>query len=403
MRELPGFQQRVLDRLRDPARPRFGVVKSVTGSGIRRAIEEYIREVTTDALVLVLAPRREIIEQWAYRLRESVDVPVIVLDSSSTALQLLEQSLVPHGYVVLATYARASHGPSRLALSELNYGLIIHDTPFRAFSDKVEQLNYRAEHVIALTNQETTRTEIEWPLLADITSDDVTHDSGLATVVDVPFVLSNEERALRAEIVELLTEYGVSAGVPLRLASDSKPHLHTLLLDLTSSGDYPEKKSGSDLGYTKVDAALAERAWGLVDRIENAPADSRVRVLEQVVEKETSSGARCIVVAPTATDAYYIAGYLDGSGNRHCAVLTTEIPMTELAPELDGLMPSQPIIVTTPIFAHIERWAAGSTVVLWPSPRSRRSFGELPGTSDTYSEIRVLRLTEVEGKQERAR
>src|SRR5260221_10184886 len=126
MTGLRPHQQELLEVLENPARPRFGIVESPPGAGIRRAAELYVRQVAAVSRVLVLCSTRMEMQQWAERLRADEDLRVIVLDSASSSLDLLDRQDAGTG-VLLATYAQARHGLSGRALAELDFGLILHD------------------------------------------------------------------------------------------------------------------------------------------------------------------------------------------------------------------------------------------------------------------------------------
>lgn len=95
---LAEFQQRALDKLLDPSCPSRVVVRSPAGSGIRRAVTALIRNVGTDARVLVLTPRREMAAQWADRLNEE-GLAVTLLETADAALVLLRaRTISPDRY-----------------------------------------------------------------------------------------------------------------------------------------------------------------------------------------------------------------------------------------------------------------------------------------------------------------
>jgi hypothetical protein len=380
MTSLHPYQQELLDILQDPTCPRFGVVTSVPGSGIRRAVEIRLREVASVSLALVLCPTRVAVDQWAQRLRAYEDTSVTVLISASAALGLLEERPRRRTGILVATYARTRHGPSSQALSELDFGLIVHDQPPWRFSKAVERLNSQAQGAIAVIDRQQRDSWSRWPLLWDMTSESLTR-GGYSAPISVPYEPTPEERALHDEAIDVLREHALRRGAPLILPSDSIPELHALLLTLTS--EPPERED------------LAERAWTLLDRMEDSlTTDSRLMALDRVLETEMAAGAKCVVLAATQTDTRYIADHLASTGKAPHAVLSTANAHTVRRSAMAGLNPGECLVATYVLAESADGWPADSTVILWPSPVNQRVLEELFLTAEDTSGVTVLELNE---------
>lgn len=218
------------------------------GTGIRKAIEAYLGELSSGSSALVLCPYVAMVEQWADRLRAK-DIAVTVLDSATVALRLLEGEPERRRRVLVATYARATHGPTSLVLSDVTFELIVHDQPMPGVTKQVDRLHSRAHHVVALVDPLSTGFWGSWPLLADITFKDVNREVGHPLFVDVPYELSTEERQLRREAVGLLSEYAARRGTPPSVPSDSRAVLHARLLTV-ASGATPDVGAAGGKGFT---------------------------------------------------------------------------------------------------------------------------------------------------------
>jgi hypothetical protein len=379
---LRPYQQELLNILQDPTCPRFGVITSIPGSGIRHAIEIHIRRVASTSLVLILCPTLVGVHQWAYRLQDAGDTPVAILTGASAALDLLEGQPRRHAGVLVATYARTGHGPSSRALSELDFGLLLHDSPFQRFPNEVERLNSRAGRVIAIVDpSQVSARQPQWPILWDMTSEDLV-GNGYPASIDVPYEPTSEETALREEAIGVLREDALQGHTRLGLRSDSIPELHARLLTVASN------PSG--------DEDLSNQAWRLLDRIEGVLApDSRLVALGRLVERETSEGARCVILAPTRTDAKYIADHLTNTGRAPRALLSAAMVHSDRRSALAALSPGECLIVTHPISESIDDWPTNLTVILWPSPNNQQVLSRLFLATENSLSIKVLELKEI--------
>src|SRR5487761_498174 len=380
MTSLPPYQQELLNVLQNPASARFGVITSVPGSGIRRVVEIHLREVASASLALVLCPRQDLARQWVERLRASEHPPVTVLISASSALDLLEGRTRLRAGVLVATYAMTRHGPGSRVLSELNFGLIVLDQPFRSLSNEVERLASRAQRVIAIVDRSQDFWSSRWPLLWDMTGEDLARGNYPAPV-SVPYEPPSEERALHDEALSVLREHASRRGDPLILPSDSLPELHARLLTLAS--DTPE------------DEDLSEQAWTLLDQMEDSLAsDSRLVAMGRILEREAGAGARCIVIVSTWTDAKYIAEHIASTGKAPRAVLSGATAAAERRTALSGVGPGESLVATRQVLELADDWPADSAVILWPSPVNRRVLEVLYLTAEGTPGVAVYELRE---------
>ena len=380
MTSLGPYQQELLDVLQDPASPRFGVITSIPGSGIRRAVEIHLREVASDSLALVLSPTQVLARQWVERLRASEDPPVTVLISASSALDLLERGSRLRTGVLVATYAMTRHGPGSRVLSELNFGLIVLDQPFRSLSHEVERLTSRARRVIAIVDRLQDIWPSRWPLLWAMTDEHLARRSYPAPV-SVLYEPSSEERALRDEAVIVLREHASRRGEALILPSDSLPELHARLLTLASE--------------TPEDEDLSGQAWTLLDRMEGSLAsDSRLAAMDRILDRETRAGARCVVIASTWTDAKYIAEHIASTGKAPRAVLSGATTVADRRFALSELGPGESLVATRVVSESADGWPTDTTVILWPSPVNRRVLEALYFTADDTPDLTVYELLE---------
>ncbi len=378
MISLPPYQQELLNVLQDPASPRFGVISSVPGSGIRRVVEIHLRAVASTSLTLLLCPRQDLARQWVERLRASEHPPVTVLISASSALDLLEGRTRPRAGVLVTTYALTRHGPGSRVLSELEFGLIVLDQPFRSLSNEVERLASRAQRVIAIVDHSQDFWSSRWPLLWDMTGDDLARGNYPAPL-SIPYEPTSEERALHDAAVTVLHEQASRRGDQLVLPSDSLPELHARLLTLAS--ETPEDKD------------LSEQAWTLLDRMEGSFAsDSRLVAMDRILEREARAGARCIVIVSTWTDAKYVGEHIASTGKAVRAVLSGATTAADRRTALSGLGPGESLVATRLALELAYGWPADSAVILWPSPFNRRVvevlYSTAEGTGATVYELR---------------
>ncbi|MGI6872415.1 hypothetical protein [Amycolatopsis sp. 3B14] len=344
-------------------------------------MELYVREVAAESLVLVLSPTRILVQQWVDRLRADDAVPVTNLTSAQVALHLLEEPAAPRTGVLVATYARTQHGPSSRALSELDFGLIVHDQPPRKRNVDVDRLNSRAVRAIAVVDPSyELQWGPEWPLLWTISGEQLAADGYLKPTTSVPFTATADERDLRRDAIALLAEFASRSSKPFVLSSDSLPALHERLLAVASA------LAGQD---------LAERAWELLDRMENSlSTDTRLEVLGESVSAALAEGARCVVLAETPRDATYIADHLVTQGTPPRAVITASVSAADRRSALGGLGVGECLVATRVIGESAEDWPSDLTVILWPSPSNRSMLVELLLVAELAPGLTVVELTE---------
>ncbi|WP_406638469.1 hypothetical protein [Amycolatopsis sp. WGS_07] len=319
------------------------------------------------------------VQQWAERMRANDVAIVTELDSASSALDMLERRRARTG-VLVATYARAQHGPSSRALSELDFDLILHDSPPQPFTNEVEDLNFRARRAIALIGWERlASTTLQWPILWVMNPEQLVNDGFLP--VDVPIESTAEELALRQEAVGVLREYAAEQGRSFILPSDSMPTLHARLLTLTSEA----------AGRTE----LVDRVWALLDRMESSGvADSRLSALDNALTMARRDGASCVVLAATPRDVTYIADYLDHTGRTPRAVLTGATRRADRRASWFGLEPGDCLVSTHASCEPMDDLPGNIAVILWPSSANRRALDGLFWTDEMASRIRVFELSE---------
>jgi superfamily II DNA or RNA helicase len=381
MINLRPYQQELLDVLVNPARPRFGLIESVPGAGISAVVELYIRKVAAESRVLVLCAMRVQVDQWAERLRADENLRVIVLDSASSSLELLDGQAVGAG-VLVATYARTRHGLSGRALAQLDFGLILHDQPSLPFSGEVSLLNSRAREAIALRPLgRTGDATLSWPTLWSMTPTEHSPENRLSPI-KIPVHSTPVERALRDEGIGLLREDAERRGRPLILPSDSLPALHARLLGVASDSHEP-----SD---------FAKRVWQLLDRMEGSFArDSRLVALDEFLTKAADEGRRCVVVTAVAKDASYIADHYAEVGRKPQAVISGVMRTADRRAALTGLRAGEFLVATQVLTESRDDWPAGVTVILWPSPVNRRVLDQLAWIAESSQGLTVAEISEL--------
>ncbi|WP_338597130.1 tetratricopeptide repeat protein [Saccharopolyspora sp. SCSIO 74807] len=378
MTALRPHQQQLLSILREHDAPRYGVVSGPPGSGMRRVLELYIREVASESLVLVLSPRRVLVQQWVDRLRGDSLVPVTDV-TAEVALDLLEKPATRRTGVFVATYAATQHGPSSRALSQLDFGIIIHDEPPAELDAAFERLHLRTSRAIAVVNfPHQLRWGPQWTQLWTISIEKLLAD-GYLTPIGVPFTPASDERDLRDKAISLLSESAAHSEVPFALRSDSLPELHAQLRSLASV--QPGRNE------------FAARAWALLDRIEDSLGDeTRLKAVHDAVSGALRTGARCIVLAGTPTDATYIAGHLTDCGTPPSAVITASTSPAERRSLLARLAPGECLIATHVVSESADGWPIGSRVILWPSPSNRWVLGKLLVIAQRTPSLSVVEL-----------
>jgi len=386
---LADFQQDALEKLLDPACPRQVVVRSAVGSGIRRGIEAIIRQVAVADRVLVLTPMRLLAEQWRDRLSEENNLALTLL-TADTALDLLEHPHDQRGQVLVAIYASATHGPSRRALAELDYGLIIYDDLVDLTLDRLGSLNDRAQRVIALSSPSSSQVP-DWPVAVDITAADLEAATGGVLVSQILFTSSQTESGLQREVDQLLDEYaGNAVGRRDRAGEMSIASLHALLLDLAA--DLPQAPETGEREDRAKRNRLLRRAWNLIDRVESIPAtDSRLHALDNALAAELARGSRCLIIAVKVSDLSYIASHLASTGRPPAALVTSHTAAADRKRALQSLQPGECIVAGAGISPHLDDVPTPYTVILW-SGNLGRIIDQVAGVEG----VRILQLAEVE-------
>lgn len=372
MRYLYTHQRDLLEKLRDPACPRAGVILAPPGAGIRTALLLHVAAVAPTSLVMVVT--RTVVEahQWAVRLADR-DVVVRLLAGASAALELLESVDRPQDGVIVTTFSRLRSGPSRRALAGVHPDLLIWDGPAASLS---VHLGDEAQQVVALVSSGDVQHWAQWPVLLAVDTAGL-QDHGHPAAREVPFEVSREELELRTEALALLGSLGVNPAQPW---SDSLPSLHArLLARATDAGEH-----------------LSARVWAVLDRIENVPPDDDRRdVLRRTLARVASLSRPCLIVAPTPADAVYTADQLAGPASAPVPVIDATLSAADRRSTLAGLAPGQ-CVVATPVLDDLwHELPIGCVLVLLPFPAES---GQPSRIADAVADIQgldIIRLREV--------
>lgn len=370
---LHAHQQKLLDRLRDPACPTRGVVTAPTGTGIRQPLVIRLAEVAQESLCLVVDRTRALAAQWAGRLEAAAVSPVILLTGADTALGILEKTDVPRNGIIVTTQASIQHKLVSDALAALEFELAIYDDPHMPPSMESNDLRVHARRIIYLVSG-----------LGDApTGQPIILQTGVADIIDKYMANSTRflyeedpgERDLRVAAMAALGEYAQGYGTPETPASDSLPVLHSQLLTAT----------------TRVPSTgnLADRIWQILDRMDTfAGPDSRLQALDRVVGRALATNARCVVMAPTVTDASYIAEHLSVVFRAPHAVITSRMKVGDRQSVLASTNPGE-YVVATPVAVPARRWPENTTLILWPSPGNKELLPRLalPGSDVSLVEM----------------
>ncbi|MBE1563593.1 DEAD/DEAH box helicase family protein [Nonomuraea africana] len=387
MTSLRSYQQELLDTLRRTDRPHVGTVSSATGAGVRRVVALYILEIASTSPVLVLCPTIAMAHQWEELIQDQGDSSVRVMSSTSDALDILEKQASDRAGILIATYARAHHGPSRRALVGHSFGLIVHDQPLRSMPDEIsraiDSLNSKAVQAIALVDSaDVSKASLRWPLIWEISPQRLL-ETGYVPLrfTQVPYAPSAEERELRSEAMDVLRAHANEKGVPFFLLSDSLPAMRQRLLALVS-----------ELSENSV---LAQRAWSILERMEAVQGeDSRFTALDEVLGRPDVADSRCIVVAATVTDSHYIASHLEDTGRMPRAILSSRSTESDRRAILARLERGECVVATHVVAEYVGDWPTEVTIILWPSSGNRRAINNAFRFTDAWPTTNIFELSE---------
>lgn len=385
---LADLHNAVLQKLRDPDCPRYAVVRSPTGSGIRRVLEILIRDVAASQLVLVLTTRSVVAEQWRDRLTDDDnETRVTVLETSEAVLGLLDDPVAESGggRVLVATTGKAISGLSGRALSELDYGLVILDEEHTRGMALMERL--RADRCIALTSSPDQLAR-EWPIVAVISLPDVVAAIGRPLFDTVWHAPSEIESLLQQDADQIFRDYAeVSAAWDARRAGKSLASLHTALLDVAAALEHDAELRGAQT--RPVLELILRRVWNLLDRVEDASdEDSRLRSLDDVLAAEQVDGNRCVVMAVKVADVSYIAAHLANVGRQVVGAVTSSTERLERETAFRSLNPGQVLVAGVGLAAHLANVPVPYTVILWSSAGLTQVIDRVGATDGVR--IRVL-------------
>jgi len=368
----------LLDRLRDPACPTQAVVVAPPGTGARLPLQIYLAEIAAESLCLVVAANQMLAAQWTTRLEAAGVERVVLLTSASAALPILEGVDVPRNGVIVTTHASVRHRLSGEALSSMEFELAIYDdSPRPPFAEPTEPRLSTRRAITLVDRQEDGWTSP--PVIWRMTLRDMV-DKGLINATRFFYEEEPHERELRDAAVTALAEYARNNGTPLVLPSDSLPALHSRLLTAATGAHLRDD--------------LADRMWNLLDRMDAFPGpDSRLQALDRVLDGVLASKARCVVMAPTTTDASYIAEHLNGTHRTPRAVISSRMRADDRRSAMASVGRGE-CVVATPVVTPSERWPENTTVVLWPAPFNDRLLPSLalPGPG-----VRVVAITDTVG------
>ena len=367
--------RQLLDRLRDPACPTRGVVVAPPGTGARLPLQIHLAEIAPESLCLVVAANQTLVAQWAARLEADSVEPVVLLTGANAALAILEELDAPRNGVIVTTHASVQHKLSGEALSSMEFELAIYDYPLGPpFAETAESRLSVRRTVTLVDRQEEAWTGL--PVIWHMTMQDMVN-KGLINATRFFYEEEPDERELRGAAVTALAEYKRSSGTPLVLPSDSLPELHSRLLT-AAAGTSPRDD-------------LADRMWNVLDRMDAFPGpDSRLQALDQVLDGALAMNARCVVIAPTTTDASYIAEHLNGTTRTPRAVISNRMRADDRRSAMASVGPGE-CVVATPVVTPSERWPENTTLILWPAPFNDRLLPSLalPGPG-----VRVVVITD---------
>src|SRR5262249_14102946 len=106
------------------------------------------------------------------------------------------------------------------------------------------------------------------------------------------------------------------------------------------------------------------------------------------------AGARCVVVAPTTTDASYIADHLTGTAKAPRALVTGSMTSDERESAFADAGPGECVVATTVVSPPVGGWPVNTTLILWPSPINDRL---LPDLAVPNPGVTVIELMEAAG------
>ncbi|MFI6827562.1 hypothetical protein ACIBG5_10715 [Kribbella sp. NPDC050241] len=380
-------------QLIDPSCPRYAVIQTPTGTGIRRVLETLIGEIATSRRVLVLTERGVVAEQWRHRLEADGGFAVTHLATAEVALRLLEATPDKQGAgeILTSTTSRALRGPIARVLAELDFGLIVYDDASVMTLGSLQSLNDRAQRVVLLASHHTAPPG--WPIVVDVRLPELEAVLGRRLFEPVPYTLGQTERDLERDVGRLLYDY--AADFPQtreRTPRRGLAGLHEVLLDVAAELQAVPASSGS---VDSTSRHLLRRIWQLVEQVEAASViDARLSALDEAIVIELSRGQRCVVMAVEAADVSYVVAHLVAVGRAPVASLTEATDLTERQGALETLGPGELVIGTVAVASDLDRVHVPYTIILWSQAALVHVLDRLDGGDD----VRILSLVEEGGR-----
>lgn len=364
------YQQEVLEKLQDPNCPRRALVQAPTGTGVRRSVQIVIEEAARSGTVLVLAPTRGLVEQWASRLSDREGFTVEVVDSADTALRLAEDPTSRTGRVLLATYVRLAQGPSRRALVGMTLDLFVADEPLRGLPDTIRDLVAASRRTIAVASGPVDTTFSDLPTIASISLESAIVEGDLR-VEEVSVHPAADERSL-LDAAEALVERA-TRGAPLSPpVYRTRPWLHSVLLRI-ANGRAVEPVETPDGEAEAVTSDVAAQAWELLDRFDELGPDPRLQALDVVLARIFAAARGAVVITATVADAEYVHAHLMRRGFSEAGLLTGRSRRADWR-ILNEMGPGSTMVVTAVLSDVVEQLPQQVDFVTWSDSPERQAM-----------------------------
>ncbi|WP_144118304.1 DEAD/DEAH box helicase family protein [Catellatospora sichuanensis] len=349
-------------------------------SGVRSTLMPHIVTAAADGLVLVTAPTLTMVNQWAQRLREA-GVPEVRVITSDVAQELADSSSArPSTGVLLATDARAQHGPVRKVLESITFALCVFDSMLLVGNDslpRIFQVASGSARTIVVANL-WSRGNPRWPSDATVIEMSLDELAGTrqAEIKTYHVLLDAAEQSVLGDAARLLDN-------PDRMRSRAAMHSSLVRLAREAEGEQEATYAADDI-------------WGVVDKLEALGPDARLAALTATVRSLRDAGPVLIVTSRLLADVEYVYRHLVESGIEHVVTSLPSLPagMKTSARAVGG--PPYPVEVITSNFDADDVSLDGGSLVYFTEPRLVEDVQRLVAVHRTGA-VRAVYLPSVNG------
>jgi hypothetical protein len=427
--DLLPYQADLLNRLSTGTEARV-VISAPAGVGISTVLVQVVAAAAEESgPVVVVVPRRDLLEQWSTRLRNEGVEDVDELRRASEALIGLERSddLARSQPRVLLTTAQALwHGAGQKVASQLRPSLLIielppgsvnvvsQSEPMSRFESLAADLAERSQRVIVTTSTAATLPWLDSAETLTISlTEALSQRPSRAPIVLVRYAISNGERDIFERVQALFEATGAGRLVP----ASTRPAVYGTLTRLATRLSGEAVSEGEELDAELIEQNkvrpspdLLDETWGLIDSLELLGDDARLAAVLDLANQAFVEGRPVLIITDRVDETEYVAARLRDRG-AEVGALSASKEFTERRRLTEHFRSGTALVASREISETLQR-PPGTEEIWWSPPRTLADVAQrvtraaehgrlvaliaVPPLPDDQRLLRILRRLETE-------